>query len=399
LEWTDEVVARDRLLQRALYEGGYAGLTLSVEDGGQGLAPEYQQIFSEEAVGYRMPEIMGVAFNVVIPTLIVHGTREVRQRFIPPILRGEEVWCQLLSEPSGGSDLAGVLTKATRDGDTWIINGQKIWTSGGDQSDFGICLARTDPAVPKHSGLTMFAVPMHAPGVTIVPVQLLDGTVDFCQEYFDDVVIPLAHAIGDVNDGWRVAHTLIANERQAVGRGWLLSKTRPPAQGTAKHAIQLSTELADIARQRGRLGDPSVRALIGENWVLNAVLPHTMQRMTQSAAAGTLSPHATGIPRLMSGMIVKRKGEIAFEVAGPHSAAWSLDDPDGDKFGLARVSSHAIGGGTIEMARNGVAERFLELPREPAVDRDLPFNQLRTNTSATRASRTQGRARGSEAVE
>ena len=163
---------------------------MPVEYGGLGLSAAHQQIFREEGADYRMPEEFGNAFNVVLPTLLAHGSEEVKKQYIPHILNGDHIWCQFLSEPSGGSDLAGLLTRAERDGDTWRLNGSKIWTTGGNYSDYAICLARTNPEVPKHSGLTMFIVPVKSPGITVVPLRLLDGSVDFCQEYIEDAVIP-----------------------------------------------------------------------------------------------------------------------------------------------------------------------------------------------------------------
>src|ERR1700759_4948771 len=189
-KWDDEeFVARDRSIQRALWDGGFAGITLPVEDGGRGLPARFDEVFVEEARPYRMPWAFGVNHNVIIPPLLAHASEEMKKRFLPPMLRGDHIWCQLLSEPSGGSDLAGLLTRATRDGDRWLLSGSKIWTTGGNQADYGACLARTDPEVPKHSGLTMFAVNMKQPGVTVSPVRLADRSAHFCQEYLDDVVV------------------------------------------------------------------------------------------------------------------------------------------------------------------------------------------------------------------
>ncbi|HSS11821.1 MAG TPA: acyl-CoA dehydrogenase family protein, partial [Acidimicrobiales bacterium] len=320
-------------------------------------------------------------FNVVLPTMLAHASPEVRQRFIPPMLRGEEIWCQFLSEPSGGSDLAGLLTTATRDGDTWVINGQKVWTTGANHSDYAVCLARTDPEVPKHAGLTMFAVPVRGHGVTVVPLQLLDGSVDFCQEYLDDVVIPAEHTIGAVNDGWRVATTLMTNERAAVGRGWMLSTAGRPTRATSTPAIQLSHELVQLATAQGRMQDPDVRALIGQSWVIATVQAQTVQRVADAMRAGKLPGHAAAIPKLLSGVAAMLQGDLAVAVAGAAAAAWPITDESGSQAGMARVASHGIGGGTNEMQRNAIAERLLGLPREPSTDRQVPFNQLRQNTT------------------
>ncbi len=184
-----------------------------------------------------MPEVYGNAINVALPTLLAHGSEYLKREFIPRILNGEHIWAQLLSEPSGGSDLAGVLTRATQDGETWVINGAKIWTTAGNHCDYALCLARTDPEKPKHAGLTMFVVPMHSPGMTVRPLRRLDGEADFCQEFIDDVSVPAVNVIGAVNDGWRVATTLMMNERTAIGRGWSPGRPAGPG-GRDRHRAQ-----------------------------------------------------------------------------------------------------------------------------------------------------------------
>lgn len=375
LQWDDEGVARDRRIQRALWDGGIAGVTVPVKFGGLGLSRAHDQVFREEAADYRMPENFGNAFNVVIPTMLAHATDELNKEFIPQILNGDHIWCQFLSEPSGGSDLAGLLTRASRDGDTWRLNGSKIWTTGGNYSDYAICLARTNPDVAKHAGLTMFIVPMDTPGITVAPLLLVDGSADFCQEFIDDVVIPAHYVIGDVNDGWRVATTLMMNERTAIGRGWSLGGRHGESE---EKGIDLATELLDLARNSGRNGDPHVRALVGESWVLDAVLNLTVKRVVAAMRSGDLPGHAAAMLKGMTGLIGPRVGEIDLAVAGSRGAAWAPGDTA--RWGFRRLSSHGIGGGTTEMQRNAVAERLLGLPRDPSTDRELPFNQIRQNT-------------------
>ncbi len=375
LQWDDEAVARDRSIQRSLWEGGITGVTVPVEYGGLGLTQEHQEAFREEAADYRMPEVYGNAFNVVLPTMLGHATEEIKRRFIPHILNGDHIWCQFLSEPSGGSDLAGLLTRADRDGDSWRINGAKIWTTGGHYSDYAICLARTDPEVPKHAGLTMFIVPMTTTGITVVPLKLVDGSIDFCQEYLDDVVIPADYVIGPINDGWRVATTLMMNERTAVGRGWSLAASKGESEDKG---IELDLDLVELARATGRLDDSQVRTLIGESWVLNAVQAQTVKRVSAAMRSGALPGYAAALLKGMSGLTGPRLGEIGAEVAGMRAVAWRPDESS--TWGIHRLSSHGIGGGTTEMQRNAVAERLLGLPREPANDRELPFSQLRKNT-------------------
>jgi len=384
LQWDDAGVARSKSIQRALWEGRIAGITVPVEYGGLGLSAAHQQIFREEGADYRMPEEFGNAFNVVLPTLLAHGSEEVKKQYIPLILNGDHIWCQFLSEPSGGSDLAGLLTRAERDGDTWRLNGSKIWTTGGNYSDYAICLARTNAEVPKHSGLTMFIVPVKTPGITVVPLRLLDGSVDFCQEYIEDAVIPIDNVVGAVNDGWRVATTLMMNERSAIGRGWSLAGRKGENE---EKGIELDPSLLDLARAAGRDKDPHVRALIGESWVLSAVLAQTVKRVGTAMRTGALPGHAAAMLKGMTGLTGPRLGEIDLEVAGSLGAAWLRDDSP--RWGIRRLSSHGIGGGTTEMQRNAVAERLLGLPREPSTDRELPFNQLRQNTVPAKADKRQ----------
>jgi alkylation response protein AidB-like acyl-CoA dehydrogenase len=380
LQWHDDGVARSKCIQRSLWEGGITGVTVPVEYGGLGLDSHYEAVFREEGAPYRMPEEFGNAFNVVLPTMLAHGSEELKKRFIPHILNGDHIWCQFLSEPSGGSDLAGLLTRAERDGDTWRLNGAKIWTTGGNYSDYAICLARTNPEVPKHAGLTMLVVPMNSPGITVVPLRLTDGSQDFCQEYIEDVSIPADFVIGDVNDGWRVATTLMMNERTAVGRGWSLAGRQGENED---EGFAFDDGLLELARQSGRDVDPHVRALIGESWVLNAVQHQTVRRVTTAMRQGDLPGYAAALLKAMSGATGRRIGEIGVEVAGYRAAAWTPGD--GRSLGIGRLSSHGIGGGTTEMQLNAIAERLLGLPRDPSSDRELPFSQLRKNTTPGRS--------------
>jgi alkylation response protein AidB-like acyl-CoA dehydrogenase len=380
-KWDDDgFVARERRIQRALWDGGFAGITLPVAYGGRGLRDRYDEVFVEEARPYRMPWAFGVNRNVVIPPMLSHGSEDLKERFIPAMLRGDHIWCQLLSEPSGGSDLAGLLTRAVRDGDTWVLNGSKIWTTGGNHADYGVCLARTNPEVPKHAGLTMFAVDMKQPGMTVVPLRLADRSAHFCQEYLDDVVVPAADVIGDVNDGWRVATTMLMHERAAVGRGWDYGKER----ARAVEQLRLSTAAASFAQQAGTAADSHVRQLLGELWVLESVMALTPQRVGSGMSSGALPGHAAAIVKLLVGWAGAPRTALFSELAGPLGVAapGNAGVPSAIiEAGLQRVTVHNIGGGTGEMQANTIAERLLGLPREPAPDREVPFNQLRHNTT------------------
>jgi alkylation response protein AidB-like acyl-CoA dehydrogenase len=215
---TVEGIAAERPIQRRLYEGGYAGITWPKEYGGQGLTAAHQRVFDEEAAGYRLPDFGvagGTTMGVCARTMLAHASPGFLRRHIPRILAGDELWVQFFSEPGAGSDLAGVTTRATRDGDRWILSGSKVWSSGAYYADYGMCLARTDWDVPKHRGLTWFAVPVGAPGVTVEPIREINGDAEFCQEFFDDVELSDDDVIGEVNKGWSVAQTMLVFERGA----------------------------------------------------------------------------------------------------------------------------------------------------------------------------------------
>jgi alkylation response protein AidB-like acyl-CoA dehydrogenase len=373
-----DAVAEDRLTQRSLWDGGIAGVTVPVEYGGLGLSAAHEAVFFEEMTDYRYPGTMWNSVNIAIPVLLAHGTEQQKLHYIQRVLRAEDQWCQLLSEPSGGSDLAGALTRAVRDGDEWIITGGKIWTSAGNFCNLGVCLARTNPEAPKHAGLTMFILPMDALGVTVQPLTLIGGDADFCQEFFDDVRVPAENVIGEVNNGWSVATTLLVNERTAA--------SRPTRRNSDEAGIVFNRDLLDEARQHGRADDSHVRALIGEAWVLTAVMDLTTKRVSAAIRSGELPGQAAAILKAMVGSAGVRNGEIALEIGGTSSIAWPEDAPS--RGGVRRLTSQNIGGGTTEMQLNGVAERLLGLPREPSEDRTLPFNQLRHNTMSAVPKRT-----------
>ena len=211
-------VAASRQLQRRLYDGGYAGISFPKEYGGQGLSDAHERAFRQEAVGFLMPDFGGagiVMFGPIARSMLAHASPDFLHRHIPKMLSGEELWCQFYSEPEAGSDLAGIRTRATRDGDHWILRGSKIWSTGANHADYGMCLARTNWDVPKHRGLTWFAVPTTAKGLTVRPITQINGGAGFCEEFLDDVVLDDGDIIGEVHQGWSVAQTMLVYERGA----------------------------------------------------------------------------------------------------------------------------------------------------------------------------------------
>jgi alkylation response protein AidB-like acyl-CoA dehydrogenase len=381
----DEMGERARRLQRTLFDGGFAGICYPVEYGGQGLTRAHQQAFTLESYGYQMPTLFNVpTLSILAPTLLDFGTEEQKLRHLPAILRGEELWVQFLSEPSGGSDLAGLVTQATRDGDVFIMNGSKIWSSGAFRSDYAMCLVRTDPHVPKHQGLTMLIVKIHQPGIEVQRIKMVNGMAEFCQEFFDDVAVPVDDVVGGINDGWTVASRLLIHEREAVGGG--SSYVSGVAVGTAGEGGQ-RTDLADLAHATGQAHDPVVRQLVAEARVNDRVQQQLIERVTAGIRTGAFPTPAGALPRLYAATNNERHYDIGLEIAGAGGGAWAEGDPAGiwGEFYLSR-QANSLGGGSNEMQRNIISERVLGMPREFAADRDKPFDEVRHNRSPQRSS-------------
>ncbi len=384
LNHDDEMAVRARALQRLLFDGGYAGICYPVEYGGQGLTRAHQRAFTQESMGYQMPTTFNVpTLTILAPTILDFGTEEQKLRHIPAILSGQELWVQFLSEPSGGSDLAGLVTTATRDGDVFALNGSKIWSSGAFRADYALCLARTDSSVPKHQGLTMFILKIHQPGIEVQRITMVNGTAEFCQEYFDAVLVPVADALGGVNDGWTVASRLLYHERDAVGGGSPYSSGL--GTGNASMGGQRS-DLEDLARSTGQTADPVVRQLLAEARVNERVQSQLTERVAQGIRTGAMPAPAGSLARLYAAVNSERRYDIGLEIAGQAGGAWVQGDPAGAA-SVAWLSrqSNSLGGGSNEMQRNIISERVLGMPREFAADRDQPFDQVRHNRSPQRA--------------
>ena len=367
-----EAVARDRQVQRMLFEGGLAGICVPRAYGGQGLTPAHQQALNVALEGYEYPTRLQVpTFAPCLAVLLEFGTEEQKLRHIPAILRGEEIWMQLLSEPSGGSDVAGALTTAVRDGDIWVLNGSKIWTTGAWWSDWGMCLARTNWDMPKHRGLSVFMLPLRQPGIEVHRIEMLNGHREFCQEFMTDVEVPDSDRIGDVDDGWTVGTRWMFHERMLYNSPLV---TYPVGTTHSMAARSLVT----LTRDAGRLDDPCARELIGEAHMLDVVGEHLQERIGTGIRSRLIPDQAAAIARLFKGVAVTRMRTIAFELAGATGAARTEEDGAAAERGmdfLMRQTS-CIGGGTTEMARNVISERLLGMPRERAFDRDVPFRDV-----------------------
>jgi alkylation response protein AidB-like acyl-CoA dehydrogenase len=309
-----------------------------------------------------------------LAVLLDYGTEEQKREHVPAILRGEEIWGQFLSEPSGGSDVAGALTTAVRDGDEWVLNGSKIWTSGAWWTDWALCLARTNWDVQKHRGLTVFMFPIHQEGIELHRIEMLNGNREFCQEFLTDLRVPDSQRVGEIDQGWTVGTRWMFHERMAMAHNSPLL-TEPP---TGRRRLADARTLVGIANDLGRLDDSYVRDLIGEAHMLELVSTHLQPRLGEAMARGAMSEQAASIGRLFGGVVAMRTATIAFEVAGAASGAWTESDGAvvgaGTGFLVRQIA--AIGGGTLEMARNVIAERVLGMPREPSLDRDVAFRDV-----------------------
>lgn len=278
---------------------------------------------------------------------------------------------QMLSEPSSGSDAAGALTTAVREGDEWVLNGSKIWTTGAWWADWALVLARTNWDVPKHRGLTVFIMPIHQPGVTVHRIEMLNGNREFCQEFFSDVRIPDSDRIGEVDNGWTVGTRWLFHERMLFNSPYATM----PSTGRGQRGSSALLELAD---EVGRRDDPIARDLIGEAITLDVVSNAVTQRVMRGVMTGAMNDQAAAVVRLFGGLAGTRRTTIAFELAGDTAGTWADDDGLVTDTGVDQLmrQSSCIGGGTTEMARNVISERVLGMPREIALDRDVPFRDV-----------------------
>ncbi len=305
---TPEQIAASRTLQRRLFDAGYAGISYPVEYGGRGLTPAHERAFKEEALDHVTPDFGGaghVMFTAIGRSLLNHCKPEFLERHVPKMLAGEELWCQFYSEPEAGSDLAGIRTRATRDGDHWILNGSKIWSTGAHHADWAMCLARTDWDVPKHRGLTWFAVPTDADGVTVRPIVQINGTTGFCEEFLDDVVVTDDDVIGEVNQGWTVTQTMLVYERGAGESG----RTIEPRQ--------LAPDLVALARQVERADEPLVRQAIARAHINDYAQYHLGKRIAaRLRAAATPDPAVAAYGKLAAGELAPIRARIAMDIGG-----------------------------------------------------------------------------------
>ncbi len=365
-----------RPFRRALWDAGLLGITLDPAYGGQGLSPEHQKAFAEEASCYSLPPMgEAVTTGICAPTLLDFGSEAQKTRHVARMIRGDEVWTQLLSEPGAGSDLAGLQTRAVRDGDEYVLNGQKVWTSSAQQSDYALCMARTNPDVPKHQGLSMFVVDLKAAGVTIRPLQQMTGDAHFNEVFLDDVRVLESDLVGRRDDGWRALTAMLTHERLALGAG---TGAGGSGQGWARPAF---AGFVEMARHNGSNHDPLIREELAKLYIAERVLVWMGQKMRDEIAAGIAVGAKGSVAKLATALLARQSASLGMHIAGAASQAWLPSDPGGGQLANALCFSpmRAIAGGTSEIQRNTIGERVLGLPKEPQVDRDIPFRDILQN--------------------
>ncbi len=368
---TRDALSAAREWQAKKAKAGFARITWPKEVGGYGGTPIQQVIFNQEeakfGLGANTPFAIGL--GMCIPTLMAYGSKEAIARYVKPALYGEEIWCQLFSEPAAGSDVAGLRTRAERQGDHWLVNGQKIWTTGAQISDYGILLTRTDPNAPKHKGLTMFFLSMKTPGVEVRPIKQASGASGFNEVFFTDVKIPDSQRLGEVGQGWQVALTTLMHERLAVGGG----------QGGAIDVKELLALARTLELEDGpAIRNAAVRERIADWYVRSAGLKYTTYRTMTALSKGQQPGPEASIAKVVVASKLQDLSAFAMELEGEAGALKGDDAPMHGAFQMGWLAAPGlrIAGGTDEILRNIIAERVLGLPQDVRVDKDVPFNKL-----------------------
>jgi alkylation response protein AidB-like acyl-CoA dehydrogenase len=381
----EDVDARDRVAFRgAQYDRGLAWVQFPVGKGGLGLRPEAQTVINEELRRARRVyddiALNPIGIGMAAPVLLAYGTEDMQDRLLRRIFTCEDLWCQLFSEPGAGSDVASLATRAVRDGDEWVVNGQKVWTTLAHVSNWGLLVTRTDPDQPKHKGLSYFVIDMHAPGVDVRPLFQITGEAEFNEVFFTDARVPDSMMLGREGDGWNVAVATLMNERVALGGG-VRARGAGPIEG-----------LMDVWNKRASLGpalEVPLRDRVTKLWIDAEVLRLTNMRARVMATTGTPGPGGS-VGKLLSAELNKRITECAVDLLGASGmvfeAGYPMVRPEQVGFGgpdpirlFLRMRAQSIEGGTSEVMRNILGERVLGLPKEPAVDRDLPWSKIPRN--------------------
>jgi alkylation response protein AidB-like acyl-CoA dehydrogenase len=363
-----EYINGRRAWQRELAEAGLAGVTWPKEYGGQGLGPIEQVTVNQEIAKAGVPGILDViGLGMLGPCLIAHGSEEQKGRYLGPMLHGDEVWCQLFSEPSAGSDLAAVQARARQGEDgSWTLNGQKVWTTNAQFASFGLLLARTDPDVPKHKGLTMFIVPMDAPGVTVRGLRQITGEAEFNEVFFDDVKLDEDAVVGGIGNGWGTALTVLMFERLTIGFG---------SQSFGNPARVAEVLAADERARR----DPEVRQRFGDIQTEFLAVQFNGYRALTALARGQIPGPEAGLAKVTMVNAAIAVGDLMADTIGPEALAGDSDW----SYIISFMPGLKSAGGTEQILRNTIGERVLGLPPEPRLDKGIPFSELRAKEKET----------------
>jgi alkylation response protein AidB-like acyl-CoA dehydrogenase len=364
---------------KSFFDAGFSGITWPKAYQGQGLSDEHQLAFNRAASSYETPNIFGISQGMFGPTLLALGTEEQKLEWIPKMINGTHVWCQLFSEPGAGSDVAGLRTRAERDGEEWVINGQKVWTSGAQRADYGALIARTDTTVPKHNGITMFIIDMHQPGVTVRPLRQATGEAPFNEVFFDNAKVADDALVGEENAGWAAAVIMLRNERISIGT----------SARKASRPLSYESVLA-FARKVGRTDDPIARDRLAHLYSVDTAGSLLSQRMRQEVDAGVDLRARGSIAKLAGATISRWAVDVVDEVGGAEVITWDVrdstagdsDEPSDGLYppttaGVVGAPAGGIAGGTNEIQRGIIGERVLGLAKDPQLDREIPFNELR----------------------
>ena len=354
-----DYLERAKRWQAMKFDAGFARITWEPAYGGRNGTTVEQIIFGQEEGRFAVPnEAFIIGLGMIAPTLRAVGTPAQQERYLTKLLRGEEIWSQLFSEPGAGSDVASLSMTATRDGDEWVINGQKVWTSGAQFSDYGEIVCRTNPDAEKHKGITAFIVDMRAPGVTIKPLKQMNGGAGFNEVFFDDVRVPHEQVLGDVNEGWTVAITTLMNERVAIGSG-----------GGGRGSVN---QLITLAQERGLNADARVRQQLADLYTKTRIQKFLSMRTLTAATKGKVPGPEGSIGKLLGGRIMTQLGDLTVSLAGADAVA--------GKIGYAQTMLGApaghIAGGSDEVMKNIIGERVLGLPGEPRPDKGVAWRDV-----------------------
>ncbi|ORW01245.1 acyl-CoA dehydrogenase family protein [Mycobacterium kyorinense] len=351
---------------------GLVAPTWRPEHGGLGISHDVARAIEALLAPLRLTRLNPLGLNNTAAALFSHGSEEQRMRFLPPIVRNEEKWCQLFSEPGAGSDLASLATRAVRDGNHWVITGQKVWTTWADEADFAILLARTDPEAPKHEGITYFLLDMHQPGVDVRPLRQITGEAEFNEVFLDGARVPDAHRVGEINDGWRVSASTLSSERQMVsGSG---------SGGMGRLGGSSAERLISVARERGRWDDPVVRSKIMRLWAQEQIRGWTNARVRAALSAHQSPGAASSIGKVHQATLNQQIQDLMVDLLGTAAIAWPVtDDPDAlprEVHGMLRSLANSIEGGTTDINKNILGERVLGLPKEPDPWKGKPWKEI-----------------------